>query len=135
MTTRDLIQKLKAVEGISETHEIYLKASGGGQWGELRLRRVTSEERQNAGNKSKEKAVVIAAEGDAKFNVKSLTDGLRRLPESSEVYAMRYLQAGDGQLGKLIVMGLASLTEEGASKKVVAISAQEISPKNPIATC
>jgi hypothetical protein len=131
MTTRDLIQKLKGVEGISESHEIYLKAPGSGQWGELCLRRVTSEERQIAGIKPERFAVVIAAEGDAKLKVKSLIDNLRGLPESSEVYAMHYADAGDGQLGNLILIGLASMHEDGDCKKVVAISAQEISPNNP----
>jgi hypothetical protein len=64
-----------------------------------------------------------------------MTDSLRKLPESSEVYAMRYSHAGDGQLGKLTLMGLTSLNEEWACNEVVAIFAQEISPKNPIEAC
>ena len=96
MTTRDLIRKLKEIEGISDNHEVYLKASKGGQWGELMLRRATDEEKQKSGIRPEKWAAVIAAEGDKKLPIKALVDGLRRLPEFAEVYAMLYADAEPG---------------------------------------
>ena len=135
MTTLDLIRKLKEIRGISDSHEVYLKASTGGQWGELVLRRATDAEKQKGGIAPEKWAAVIAADGDKKLTVKSLIDGLRHLPEIAEVYAMLYADAEPGRPGVVAVLGLRILHEDGRAKKVVALSAQEISPKNAKETC
>jgi hypothetical protein len=57
------------------------------------------------------------------------------LPESAEVYAMRYAEAGAGQLGNVTVLGLKLLHEDGDSKKVVALTAHEIRSPEPQSAC